>query len=96
VQFIGLYQSGQRSVAGLCREFGVSRKTGYKWIERFEQAGLEGLKDQSRAPHQVPWSTPPKIQHLLLDARKRHPTWGPRKLKAWLPWNYRQTLKPTA
>lgn len=84
VQFIGLYKSGQRSMTGLCREFGISRKTGYKWIERFEEAGLEGLQDQSKAPHTMPWATAPEIQQQLLEARHRHPTWGPRKLKAWL------------
>jgi transposase InsO family protein len=83
-RFIKLLQSGQRTVAGLCREFGISRKTGYKWAERFEQRGLEGLKDQSRAPRTMPWETPSETQELLLAARKQHPTWGPRKLKAWL------------
>ena len=84
VRFIGLLKSGQRTVAGLSREFGISRKTAYKWAQRFEQYGLEGLQEQSRAPHEMPWQTPPEIQALLLAARKRHPTWGPRKLKAWL------------
>lgn len=84
VKFIGLFESGQRTIAGLCREFGISRKTGYKWIERFNRAGLDGLREQSRAPHDMPWQTPLEIQELLLATRKRHPTWGPRKLKAWL------------
>lgn len=84
IKFIRLLQSGQRTVAGLCREFGISRKTAYKWSQRFEQNGLEGLKDRPRAPHQMPWETPTEIQELLLAARKKHPTWGPRKLKAWL------------
>ena len=84
VKFIGLLKSGQRTVAGLCREFGISRKTAYKWAQRFEQEGLEGLREKSRVPRKMPWQTPPEIQELLLTARKRHPTWGPRKLKAWL------------
>lgn len=84
VKFIGLLKSGQRTVSGLCREFGISRKTGYKWAQRFEQEGLQGLQEHSRAPHEMPWQTEPEIQELLLAARKRHPTWGPRKLKAWL------------
>jgi len=84
VKFIGLLQSGQRTLAGLCREFGISRKTAYKWAERFEMHGLEGLQERSRAPHAMPWQTSLEIQEILLAARKRHPTWGPRKLKAWL------------
>lgn len=84
VKFIGLLHSGQRTVAGLCREFGISRKTAYKWAERFEQEGLQGLEEQSRAPHVQAQRMSPEIQARLVAARKRHPTWGPRKLKAWL------------
>ena len=84
-RFIELYKSRQRTVAGLCREFGISRKTGYKWIQRVELAGIAtGLLEHSRAPHEMPWQTPPEIQQLLVEARKLHPSWGPRKLKAWL------------
>lgn len=84
VKFIGLLHSGQRTIAGLCREFGISRKTAYKWADRFEQQGLKGLQDQSRARHHQAHQTCPEIQDLLIAARKKHPTWGPRKLKAWL------------
>jgi len=84
VKFIGLFKSGQRTVAGLCREFGISRKTAYKWIQRFELEGLEGLREHSRVPRTMPWRMAAEIEDLLLSARKRHPTWGPRKLKAWL------------
>ena len=84
VEFIGLLRSGQRTLASLCREFGISRPTGYKWAERFETEGLEGLKERSRAPLQSPHQTDPKVQELLIRARKTHPSWGPRKLKAWL------------
>lgn len=84
VKFIGLLHSGQRTVAGLCREFGISRKTAYKWVQRFEESGLEGLQERSRAPHEMPWQTSQETQELLVWARKKHPTWGPRKLKVWL------------
>jgi len=84
VQFIGLLQSGQRTVLGLCREFGISRKTAYKWAERYEQEGLDGLKERSRARHHQAHQTSQEVQDLLIAARKKHPTWGPRKLKAWL------------
>jgi len=84
VEFIGLLQSGQRTLSSLCREFGISRPTGYKWAERFRLEGLEGLKEKSRAPHEHPQETDPEVQGLLISARKSHPSWGPRKLKAWL------------
>src|SRR6185436_17439626 len=84
VEFIGLLRSGQRTLASLCREFGISRPTGYKWAERFRLEGLEGLKERSRAPLQCSQQTDPEVQALLIRARKAHPSWGPRKLKAWL------------
>lgn len=84
VEFIGLLRSGQRTLASLCREFGISRPTGYKWAERFKLEGLDGLKERSRAPLQHPQQTDPEVQALLIRARKAHPSWGPRKLKAWL------------
>ena len=84
VKFIGLLRSGQRSIAALCREFGISRKTGYKWADRFEREGIEGLQERSRARHNQAHQTPQEIQDLLMHARQKHPTWGPKKLKAWL------------
>jgi transposase InsO family protein len=84
VKFIGLVRSGQRTFSGLCREFGISRPTGYKWAERFEKEGLDGLKERSRAPECSPQQTSPEVQELVVKARKQHPSWGPRKLKAWL------------
>jgi transposase-like protein len=52
------------SLAELCRRFGVSRKTGYKWLTRYEEAGLEGLQDLSQAPHQHRHR---RLQGLRLD-----------------------------
>jgi len=50
MRFVSLAESGRFEVVGLCREFGISRKTGYKWLGRYREFGSEGLKDQSRAP----------------------------------------------
>jgi len=84
VQFVAMASLKQRSMAGLCREFGISRKTGYKWLHRFETDGPHGVYEQSRAPLENYQETPEGIQEVLTSARKKHPTWGPRKLKAWL------------
>ena len=84
MKFITLLQSGQRSMSSLCREFGISRKTGYKFAERFESEGVDGLKDRSRAPHVHARETPQEIRDLLIAAREKHTSWGPKKLKAWL------------
>jgi transposase InsO family protein len=69
------------SMSDLCREFGISRKTGYKFWERYKQDGPTGLEDVSRAPKRVARRTAPELEQALVEARKRHPTWGGRKLK---------------
>jgi transposase InsO family protein len=83
-QFIIDYQSGLYSLSELCARFGISRKTGYKWLARFEQAGLAGLSDHSRAPHSSPYRTGQDIVALIRTAREQHPHWGPRKLQPWI------------
>jgi transposase InsO family protein len=72
------------SVAVLCRAHGVSRKTGYKWLERFREGGTPGLRDQPRRWRSHPHTTAADVVELVVGTRKRHPTWGPRKLKAWI------------
>lgn len=74
-----------------CDRFGVSRQAGYEWMQRFEDAGLEALETKSSAPHSCPHEINDDTVELLIAARRDHPTWGPRKLKAWLedttPWD---------
>lgn len=84
VEFIGDWLQGECSMAELCRRYDVSRKTGYKFVARYEQAGLDGLKDRLRAPHHHPHEVRPEIQAAIRQARVAHPTWGPGKLLAWL------------
>lgn len=74
------YQRGLVPLAELARRAGVSRKTAYKWIARFEGAGALGLQDQSRRPHTCAQATAPAAIEALLALRHRHPTWGPKKL----------------
>jgi putative transposase len=83
MQFLARLQSGER-MTDLCREFGISRKTGYKLQARFEAVGGAALVDESRAPKRVANRTSREVRELLLAARREHPTWGPRKLRAWL------------
>jgi putative transposase len=78
--FIQDYVHGSFSMSELCRRYDVSRKTGYKWIARFEQAGLPGLRDRSRRPHESPSATPRDQVEAILELRKRHPFWGAKKL----------------
>ena len=83
-QFITLHREGLYSMAELCDRFAISRKTGYKWLTRYQQGGLDALRDQSRAHHSVPHVTAQEMQDLLLHARRAHPTWGPKKVLAAL------------
>jgi transposase InsO family protein len=80
MEFIARLRSGDR-MTDLCREYGISRKTGHKLSNRFDEFGVEGLFDRSRAPEHIPHKTPPELVKLVLAERRRHPNWGPRKLK---------------
>jgi transposase InsO family protein len=79
--FVTRLLEGER-MTDLCEEYGISRKTGYKFRDRFETLGPVGLYEVSRRPKSSPGSTPVEIKKLLIEARQRHPTWGPRKLVA--------------
>jgi putative transposase len=83
-------------VAAVCRRFGVSRKTGYKWLERYRAVGLEGLADRSRAPHGHPQAVSEDVAEDCLAVRHRHPTWGPVKVRAWLERQWPQRRWPAA
>ncbi len=78
------WQRGGMSVTELARVYGVHRKTVHKWIRRYEAGGLEGLFEQSRAPRHRPRSVTEEVTELLVQLRRRHPTWGARKLLAVL------------
>ena len=80
VQFIADYQRAVFDIAELARRYGISRKTAYKWIERYEIGGPAGLVDRSRRPAHCPHRTPPAIIAALLEVRRHHPTWGAKKL----------------
>jgi len=64
------------TLAELCDYFGVTRKTGYKWLERYESGGMEGLRDQSRAPHRHPNALEEGVEKRVLGVREQHPFGG--------------------
>lgn len=72
------------NISELCRGYGVSRITGYKWLERYRAFGAEGLHDASRAPRNHPNAVDESTIALVLALREQYPTWGPKKLKAYL------------
>jgi transposase-like protein len=96
VKFIAAYLECEASFTDLCRDFGVSRKTGYKWVCRYELDGPAGLEERSRAAHTHPNSVPAPIVQAILAVRRRHPRWGPRKLRAVLQRERPRTMLPAA
>jgi transposase InsO family protein len=80
IEFVGRLAKGEK-MTQLCREYGISRKTGHKLRNRFEALGAVGLFDQSRAPKHIPHKTPAEVAELVVAERVRHPDWGPKKLK---------------
>ena len=95
-RFIAEYLHSDFSMTELCRLYEISRKTGHKWWRRFEEGGRPNLADRGRAPHAHPNATPDEVVTLLVSARKAHPTWGPRKLVAWLEVKYPRLRLPSA
>jgi putative transposase len=96
MRFMMVLQERRDSFAHVCREFGVSRKTGYKWLERYEQEGVGGLCDRSRAPLHHPQAMTAAVAERCLDVRRAHPSWGPCKVLAYLERRFPRSDWPAA
>ena len=83
-EFVMLARADGANMAALCRRFGVSRQTGYKWLSRFEERGRVGLVDCSRRPQRSPSKTAVNMEDAIVALRRKHPAWGARKLRARL------------
>ena len=77
-------EPAERAGRELCRRFGISAPTGYRWLQRYLDAGRDGLEDRSRRPQHSPNQTSPKLEAAVLARRRQHPSWGGRKLAARL------------
>jgi putative transposase len=95
-KFVQEYQGDEWSFAELCRRYGVSRQTGYKWLSRYECDGVEGLRDQSRAPRHHPNEVVPEVAEAVLEMRRQHPHWGPQKLRVRLQREASEVVWPAA
>ncbi len=84
MKFVVAWRSNEVSFAELCRQYGVSRRVGYKLVGRYLSEGPSGLVDRSRAPHHHPNEIDEDREAAILALRAEHPTWGPKKLKEWL------------
>ena len=83
-EFVLLAAQEGANIRHLCRRFGVSPTTAYKWVRRFQARGTQGLQEQSRRPHGSPLRTSSALEQAVLDLRRKHPQWGGRKLRARL------------
>ena len=84
LEFVRECASGVFTMTELADHYGISRKTAYKWIDRYQAEGAEGLADRSRRPHHSPQATPDDVVDAIVALRRRYPRWGPKKLLAVL------------
>ena len=84
LQFVADARRGSEEMSELCRRYGVSRKTGYKWLARYDAEGAGAFRERSHRPHTCPHASAPDAVDALYELRRRHPTWGPKKLVAIL------------
>ena len=83
-EFVTLASAEGASISRLCRRFGISRKTGYKWLRRFREGGAGALQDRSRRPRSSPNRTAESMEEAILRVREAQPAWGARKIRARL------------
>ena len=93
-RFVLLAEKHQQSFTSLCEEYGISRNTGYKWVSRYQKYGFISLRELSRRPMSCPHKTSLKIEKLILRERRKHKTWGPKKLRDVLIKEHKITQPP--
>ena len=93
-QFIADYLRRSLPISELCTHYSISRKTGYKWIDRYLHDGPQGLEDLSRTPYTSPHRTPDYIEAALIELRSHHPSWGAKKLLSILQRRHRGWTLP--
>jgi putative transposase len=87
MKFVADWLRGRHTMSDLCALYGISRKSGYKWVERFMLEGPEGLQDRSHARHDSSHRTAEEVEQALVQLRHRFPSWGAKKLVAFLNEN---------
>jgi transposase len=97
MRFVIRLKDGE-SMASLCREFNISRKTGYKIFERYEESGLEGLSDRTRRPFRYANQLPEQVETAIVRAKREKPNWGARKIRERLlrSLRMRSRVRPAA
>ncbi len=79
-------------MAVLCREFGISRQAGHKWLKRYKEEGFEGLNERSRRPQSTPLSTGEDMVVAIIEAKEKHSYFGPDKIRTAVPGRRCQAL----
>jgi putative transposase len=93
-RFCMAYEAGEDSMSELCRQFGISRKTGYQVLARWRLEGPSGLAERSHAPHRCRHAVGKAERDAIVALRRKKPTWGPKKLKRWLELKRPQVAWP--
>src|SRR5271170_1827470 len=83
VEFVVRANRGE-GLSGLCREYAITRPTGYLWLRRFQQQGVAGMEERSRRPHGSPRQTSEAVEQRIVQLRRERPDWGARKLAVLL------------
>lgn len=95
VNFIFAYLNNMEdSFQSLCTRFNISRKTGYKYINRYKEEGIDGLKDHSRTPHTLINRLSLEVEERILDVKSCYPTWGSKKILHWLEQEHGECVWP--
>ena len=93
LRFIARLLEGEK-MAPLCREFGISRVTGYKIFNRYRECGLDALNDRSRAPYRQSNRLPYQVERTILGIKREHPSWGAPKIRDKLSRQYPMVKTP--
>ena len=93
LKFVARYLDGEK-ISALCREFGISRPTGYKIINRYKELGLDGLEDRSRRPYRHANQLPFQVERTILSIKREYPSWGARKIRDKLLREFPQIQPP--
>src|SRR6202451_118452 len=80
LQFVARRLAGE-PMAELCREFGISRKTGYKIFDRYQECGMQGLTETRLRPYRYAKQLPFQVENYVLNMKREHPSWGARKIR---------------
>ena len=96
MRFVVAAVENAEAFAALCRRFGVSRRIGYKWLARYREAGVEGLRERSRAPLHHQQALTERIAAQCIAVRRANPTWGPVKVRSWLEERRPRTRWPAS